>query len=70
MDTVAYGAGFCQYAPCTVWHLMAQKTRLSRDRWIEAALDALADGGLAAVAVEPLAARLGVTEGKLLLALP
>jgi len=45
------------------WHLMAQKTRLSRDRWIEAALDALADGGLAAIAVEPLAARLGVTKG-------
>jgi AcrR family transcriptional regulator len=45
------------------WHLMAQKARLSRDRWIEAALDALADGGLAAVAVEPLAARLGVTKG-------
>ena len=42
---------------------MPQKTRLSRERWIEAALDALADGGEAAVAVEPLATRLGVTTG-------
>jgi AcrR family transcriptional regulator len=34
-----------------------------RDRWIDAAIDALADGGLDAVAVEPLGARLGVTKG-------
>lgn len=39
------------------------KRRLSRDEWIAAALDALADGGLSAVAVEPLASRLGVTKG-------
>jgi len=37
--------------------------RLTRDDWITAALDAIADGGLAAVGVEPLAARLGVTKG-------
>jgi AcrR family transcriptional regulator len=37
--------------------------RLSRDDWIGAALDAIADGGLAAVAVEPLAGRLGATKG-------
>ena len=37
--------------------------RLSRDDWITAALAAIADGGLAAVAVEPLAARLGATKG-------
>jgi AcrR family transcriptional regulator len=37
--------------------------RLSRDDWISAALGAIADGGLAAVAVEPLAARLGATKG-------
>ncbi len=37
--------------------------RLSRDDWITAALDAIADGGLAAVGVEPLAARLGATKG-------
>jgi AcrR family transcriptional regulator len=42
---------------------MASKTRLSRERWIEAALAALAEGGVAAIAVEPLAARLGVTKG-------
>jgi len=37
--------------------------RLSRDDWIAAALAAIADGGLAAVAVEPLAVRLGATKG-------
>jgi AcrR family transcriptional regulator len=37
--------------------------RLTRDDWIRAALLALADGGTAAVAVEPLAARLGATKG-------
>jgi AcrR family transcriptional regulator len=39
------------------------KRRLSRDDWIAAAFDAIADGGLSAVSVEPLAARLGVTKG-------
>lgn len=34
-----------------------------RDRWIDAAIDALADGGLEAIAVEPLGAVLGVTKG-------
>jgi AcrR family transcriptional regulator len=37
--------------------------RLTRDDWITAALSAIADGGLAAVGVEPLAARLGATKG-------
>ena len=37
--------------------------RLTRDDWITAALAAIADSGLAAVAVEPLAARLGATKG-------
>ncbi|MFG1943396.1 TetR/AcrR family transcriptional regulator [Nonomuraea sp. NPDC048826] len=37
--------------------------RLSADDWAEAALAALADGGVAAVAVEPVAARLGVSKG-------
>ncbi|GAA4204036.1 hypothetical protein GCM10022220_13990 [Actinocatenispora rupis] len=36
---------------------------MGRDDWADAALDALADGGLAAVAVEPIAARLGATKG-------
>jgi AcrR family transcriptional regulator len=37
--------------------------RLSREDWITAALAAVADGGLTAVAVEPLAAGLGATKG-------
>ena len=37
--------------------------RLSADDWTAAALEAMAGGGLAAVAVEPLAARLGATKG-------
>ena len=36
---------------------------LSTDDWTRAALDALARGGLAAVAVEPLAKALGTTKG-------
>jgi AcrR family transcriptional regulator len=39
------------------------KTRLSAADWEQAALDTLAESGLAAVAVEPLARRLGVTKG-------
>ncbi|SFC90178.1 TetR/AcrR family transcriptional regulator [Streptomyces aidingensis] len=38
-------------------------SRLSARDWADAALDAIRDGGLAAVAVEPLAARLGTTKG-------
>lgn len=38
-------------------------SRLSRDDWASAALDALSSGGLAAVAVEPMAVRLGATKG-------
>ena len=37
--------------------------RLSADDWTSAALAALAEGGVGAVAVEPLAARLGATKG-------
>lgn len=37
--------------------------RLNADDWTAAALGAIADGGLAGVAVEPLAARLGATKG-------
>jgi AcrR family transcriptional regulator len=36
---------------------------LNADDWAKAALAALAEGGLAAVAVEPVAARLGVSKG-------
>ncbi len=45
----------------------AQKTertsRLSAQDWADAALDVIAEQGVAAVAVEPLARRLGVTKG-------
>ena len=37
--------------------------RLSADDWAQAALDQMAEQGVAAVAVEPLARRLGVTKG-------
>ncbi|NKE61244.1 TetR/AcrR family transcriptional regulator [Lentzea sp. PSKA42] len=37
--------------------------RRSRDDWTEIALRALAEGGLNAVAIEPLAARAGATKG-------
>jgi AcrR family transcriptional regulator len=37
--------------------------QLSSDDWAQAALAAFGEGGLAAVAVQPLAARLGVTKG-------
>lgn len=44
--------------------VMAQeRRRLTREDWIAAALAAIADGGLGAVAVEPLASRLGTTKG-------
>lgn len=38
-------------------------SRLSREDWASAALDAVRNGGLAAVAVEPIAIRLGATKG-------
>ncbi|CAM5230181.1 TetR/AcrR family transcriptional regulator OS=Streptomyces alboniger OX=132473 GN=CP975_09295 PE=4 SV=1 [Streptomyces alboniger] len=39
------------------------KARLGADDWADAALTAIGEGGLAAVAVEPLAVRLGTTKG-------
>ncbi|MFF1342591.1 TetR/AcrR family transcriptional regulator [Streptomyces sp. NPDC058290] len=39
------------------------RKRLTADDWADAALAALAERGLAAVAVEPLATRLGTTKG-------
>ncbi len=41
----------------------AGKPLLTRDDWVRAALDALAGGGVAAVAVDRLAKRLGATRG-------
>jgi AcrR family transcriptional regulator len=40
-----------------------RKRRLSREDWVAAAFDAIAEAGMSAVAVEPLAERLGVTKG-------
>lgn len=42
---------------------MEKRRRLSRDDWIAAALAAVAEGGVRAVAIESLAARLGATKG-------
>src|SRR5919198_3781837 len=39
------------------------RKRLTAQDWADAALTAMGEGGLAAVAVEPLAARLGATKG-------
>jgi AcrR family transcriptional regulator len=39
------------------------KTSLTATDWAQAALDAIADGGMEAVAVEPIARALGVTKG-------
>jgi AcrR family transcriptional regulator len=43
--------------------VVSGSTRLSAQDWARAALKAIASGGLAAVAVEPLARTLGVTKG-------
>ncbi|HZE38767.1 MAG TPA: TetR/AcrR family transcriptional regulator [Stackebrandtia sp.] len=43
--------------------MVNESTRLSARDWARAALTAIANGGLAAVAVEPLARTLGVTKG-------
>lgn len=43
--------------------LPTEKQNLTADAWAEAALEAMASGGLDAVAVEPLARALGVTKG-------
>lgn len=44
-------------------HKTSPRRRLTPADWADAALAAIAEGGLAAVAVEPLAARLGTTKG-------
>jgi AcrR family transcriptional regulator len=42
---------------------VAERGRLSAEAWAEAALDVIAEQGIAALAVESLARRLGVTKG-------
>lgn len=57
----------CLRSPSIRWRILCtvanKATRLSAQDWARAALKAIADGGLAAVAVEPLARTLGVTKG-------
>ena len=43
--------------------MQPERTLLGRDKWIEAAIAALSEGGIQAIAVEPLAVVLGVTKG-------
>lgn len=45
----------------TVWKVA--KGRVTKDAWIDAAVDAIARGGVAAVAVDALAKDLGITRG-------
>jgi AcrR family transcriptional regulator len=42
---------------------VSKRKRLTREDWTAAGLDALTDGGPDAVAIEPVAARLGTTKG-------
>lgn len=39
------------------------KRKLAREDWADAALEALCEGGVAAIAVEPIATKLGTTKG-------
>lgn len=50
-------------APLTEAPPVERQGRLSADDWAQAALDLIAETGVQAVAVEPLARRLGVTKG-------
>src|SRR5215469_16416275 len=72
VHTVAYGdAGIGARASIGAMASAGAKTdagastrrRLTRHDWVTAALAAIAEGGLAAVAVEPLALRLGTSKG-------
>ena len=50
-------------SPETPASTSTRNARLSADDWAQAALDLIAEQGVSAVAVEPLARRLGVTKG-------
>ena len=60
LRTVVYGQPYT-----TVWGMAtrAGKRLLTKQDWIRAALDAMAEGGVAAVAVDRLAKTLGATRG-------
>lgn len=61
----ARGAGRAgqRQPPAQGEHGTERNGRLSADDWAQAALDRIAEQGVAAVAVEPLARQLGVTKG-------
>jgi AcrR family transcriptional regulator len=61
--TVPYGGIAVNTVPYGEGAMSPSDKTLDRERWAAAALDALEAGGLSAVAVEPLARRLGVTKG-------
>ena len=63
--TLAYGYTRRMTAVRTesVTKVSERSGRLSAEAWAQAALDVIAEQGVAAVAVEPLARRLGVTKG-------
>lgn len=63
MKTTAVGAGAATPASEAAPAARTERGRLSAEDWAEAALDLIAEQGVAAVAVEPLARRLGVTKG-------
>ena len=63
MKTTAVGAGAATPASGATPAARSERGRLSADDGAEAALDLIAEQGVAAVAVEPLARRLGVTKG-------
>ena len=63
--TQAYGytAGMTGVAAAPASRVPERGSRLSAADWAQGALDVIAEQGVAAVAVEPLARRLGVTKG-------
>jgi AcrR family transcriptional regulator len=61
LHTAPYGRPSTYGSVCIV--SIERRPRLSRDDWTAEAMVALAESGLSAVAIEPLAARLGATKG-------
>ena len=60
---MAYGPSTAVMEPSTDAPRPERSGRLSADDWAQAALELIAEQGVLAVAVEPLARRLGVTKG-------
>src|SRR3546814_3926398 len=62
-QVMAYGQTTAVTDPSTDAPRAERSGRLSADDWAQAALEQIAEQGVLAVAVEPLARRLGVTKG-------